>query len=53
MAARDRKPKEADRRASVGDAMGLPPGNPKEVKLQEDCAVTDAALAAAMHLDND
>ena len=43
--------KGADRRASVGDALGLTPRKPKEANLRDDVAM-DAALAAAVHLNS-
>ena len=45
------KTKGADRRASVGDAMGLTPRKPTKANLVDDVAM-DAALAAARHLND-
>ena len=46
-----KKTKGANRRASVGDAMGLTPRKPTEANLVDDVAM-DAALAAARRLND-
>ena len=46
-----KKKKGVNRRASVGDAMGLTPRKPTEVNLRDDVAM-DVALAAAAHLNS-
>ena len=51
LAVKTKKNKGVNRRASVGDAMGLTPRKPTEANLQDD-VVMDAALAAAAHLNS-